>query len=150
MANTSGYNPGSPTPTGSPAMSPKKKKSGGGKQGTPVRTKKKTATKRFLPSSRNRKDPPEDPNQSIMPTLRRSEPAGVELRRSGRIRTPAPSPPKVLILPGELQERPSLDLFHPLDHTNLQRSPADIRLLKQAAAQLVRINSKDGDDLSNA
>jgi len=151
MANTSGYNPGSPTPTGSPAMSPKKKQSGGGKKGTPVRlgTKKKTATKR-LPSSRNRKDPPKDPTQSIMPTLRRSEPAGVGLRRSGRIRTPAPSPPKVLFVPGELPKLPPLDLFHPLDHTNHQRSPADMQLLKQAAAQLVGMNSKDGDDISNA
>ena len=68
---------------------------------------------------------PQDPKDKSMPTLRHSE-LTLDLRRSARIQTPAPSPPKVLTIPGELHKDLSVDPFHPLDYTNNERSPADL------------------------
>ena len=80
-----------------------------------------------------------------MPTLRRVElPTTLDVRRSTRNRTPAPSPPKVLTLPGERHRDVSVDPFHPLDYTN-HGSPGDLRLLAQAAAATVAV----GDDLED-
>jgi hypothetical protein len=56
-------------------------------------------------------------------------------------RTPAPSPPKLLNIPGEIYEDHS-DPFHPLDHTNPE-SPTDLALLSKVAAA---INTDDDDN----
>jgi hypothetical protein len=56
-------------------------------------------------------------------------------------RTPAPSPPKLLNIPGETYEDHS-DPFHPLDHTNPE-SPIDLALISKVAAA---INNTDDDD----
>ena len=73
----------------------------------------------------------------------------LDLQRSTRIQTPAPSPLKVLTIPGELHEDLSVDPFHPLDYTNHERSPADLRISTLAAAAAAAINTLDEvDDLS--
>jgi len=95
-------------------------------------TKETTTKQRSLPLTR-RKDPPELPplHQQQMPTLR-------PVRST---HTPAPSPPKLLTLPGEL------DPFHPLDHTKNHDPPThDIALFSQVAAAAT-INSSN-DDIS--
>jgi hypothetical protein len=48
-------------------------------------------------------------------------------------------------LVGELHEDKSVDPFGPLDYTNHERSPAELRILAQAAAAAAAINS---DELS--
>ena len=158
MAKTSGYNPGSPNPTTARDMPTRKTKGKPVKQKgykkskvaskTPSPAKRKTNTPSpakgkgatntpSSPSVSNRKAPPEDlqhPTNESMPTLRRAEfPTTLDVRRSTRNRTPAPSPPKVLTIPGERHRDVSVDPFHPLDYTN-HGSPADLRILAQAAA----------------
>ena len=55
--------------------------------------------------------------------------------------TPAPSPPKLLTLPGEL------DPFHPLDHTKNHDPPThDIALFSQVAAAATINSSEDHED----
>jgi hypothetical protein len=141
MAKTSGYNPASPNPTRTRNMPPQKKQS----------------TRRLPLASSRRKPPPEEPqdpkddeSMPTMPTLRRSELLTLDLRRSTRIRTPAQSPPKVLTIPGELHEDISVDPFHPLDYTNHERSPADLRILAQAAAAALAINHCDDLSISSS
>ena len=119
IAKTSGYNPGSPNPTTARDMPTRKTKGKQVKQKgykkskvasktpspakrktkTPSPAKRKGATNTPSPSKRNRKAPPEDlqhPTKESMPTLRRAElPTTLDVRRSTRNRTPAPSPPKV-------------------------------------------------------
>ena len=56
-------------------------------------------------------------------------------------RTPAPSLPKLLSIPGETYEDHS-DPLHPLDHTNPE-SPIDLALLSKVVAA---INTDDDDD----
>jgi hypothetical protein len=72
------------------------------------------------------------------------------VRRSTRIRTPGQSPPKLLTIPtdGEPHEDLSVDLFHPLDYTNHERSSADFRILTQAAAAAAAITGVAEEDLS--
>ena len=136
MAKTSGYHPGSPNQTTERDMPTGKTK----------QVKRKVARKTPSPTKGNRKAPPEElgnrkaPPEDLqhltketMPTLRREDlPTTLDVRRSTRNRTPAPSPPKVLTIPGE-RHRDAVDPFHPLDYTN-HGSPADLRILAQAAA----------------
>jgi len=137
MAKTSGYHPGSPNQTTERDMPTRKAK----------QVKRKVARNTPSPTKGNRKAPPEDlgnrkaPPEDLqhltketMPTLRREDlPTTLDVRRSTRNRTPAPSPPKVLTIPGERHRDVSVDPFHPLDYTN-HGSPADLRILAQAAA----------------
>lgn len=116
---------------------------------TPSPSKRKVARNTPSPAKGNRKAPPEDLQHLLteesMPTLRRVELTTTQyVRRSARNRTPAPSPPKVLTLPGERHRDASVDPFHPLDYTN-HGSPGDLRMLAQAAAATVAI----GDDLGD-
>jgi len=172
MAKTSGYNPGSPNPTTARDMPTRKTKGKPVKQKgykkskvaskTPSPAKRKTNTPSpakgkgaantpSSPSVSNRKAPPEDlqhPTNESMPTLRRAEfPTTLDVRRFTRNRTPAPSPPKVLTIPGERHRDVSVDPFHPLDYIN-HGSPADLRILAQAAAATGLLGGRDDDDLS--
>ena len=168
MAKTSSSHPGSPNQTTErdmPTRNTKQVKQKGYKESkvasrTPSPAKRKRAAKTPSPSKRkvarnapsptkgNRKAPPEDLQhltKESMPTLRRVEFTTTQyVRRSTRNRTPAPSPPKVLTLPGERHRDASVDPFHPLDYTN-HGSPGDLRMLAQAAAATVAIGDDVGD-----
>ena len=136
MAKTSGYHPGSPNQTTKRDMPTGKTK----------QVKRKVARKTPSPTKGNRKAPPEElgnrraPPEDLqhltketMPTLRREDlPTTLDVRRSTRNRTPAPSPPKVLTIPRE-RHRDSVDPLHPHYYTN-HGSPADLRIFAQSAS----------------
>jgi len=120
MAKTSPFHPGSPNSNNKQIKAPPKKKKVDGNDGV-------TRTLPTISTRSSRKDPPE---QEPMPSC--------PVRGN---RTPAPSPPKLLNIPGETYEDHS-DPFHPLDHTNPE-SPIDLALLSKVAAA---INTDDDDN----
>ena len=88
---------------------------------------------RTLPTISTRSSQKDPLEQEPMPSLR-------PVRGN---RTPVPSPPKLLNIPGETYEDHS-DPFHPLDHTNPE-SPINLALLSKVAAA---INTDDDDNSS--